>query len=641
MHIQGSKFYWLLLPLLMVVFLVLIWDWQWFKPLLERQASAAIGRPVHIGQLQLTLSRQPLIHLERISLANPDGFDLDSAPLATVASVVLRVDLADLFKHRLRIVSLDIDRPRGDLRTAANGVRNWQFRLAPPEPTSQPTSQPWLIAVEQLAIHDGEITLLDAQLKADLYIAIRTDSASADGEHLLHATASGSYDNQPIKLQFIGGSILRLRSPENPYPVDFIAESGDTRIALKGSLLDPLQFAGAKLRLLLQGKDLAALYAFVKLPLPNTPPYQLQGDLDYQASRVYFRNFKGLMGESDLAGSLSVLMRQPRPLLEAHIQSEQLRLVDLSGLIGGKPDGSQKIPRSDGRLLPATPVNLPKLHSADVNLEFVGAHIVGEKTPFDSLRFKLNIDDGVLRVSPADFGVGPGVLRLYATLDPRGENLGLNASAELQRLDVARLMAASGYHGSGRLGGYAKLKSTGNSAAELLGRGNGELKLAMTGGDFSALLLDLSGLDFGNALIAALGIQKRTEVRCLVGDFALKDGLLDTRSFVLDTGNTNLVLDGQANLRDETLAMNITTRPKRANIGRLKAPIHISGSFADPKLRPDLLSLGLRSAAAIALGTLLTPLAALLPTLQLGLGEDHDCKALLAAAEVATPAAGG
>ena len=41
----------------------------------------------------------------------------------------------------------------------------------------------------------------------------------------------------------------------------------------------------------------------------------------------------------------------------------------------------------------------------------------------------------------------------------------------------------------------------------------------------------------------------------------------------------------------------------------------------------------MRGEVAMALGVLLTPLAALLPTLQLGLGEDHDCGDLVRAAQ--------
>lgn len=625
---------WPLLPLLVLLLAVLLWDWNWFRPLLERQASKAVNRSVLIDDLAVRLGWQPEVRLTGITLGNPEGFAAEAPPLAAIQRVDIRFGIRELLDRRVQIALLEIDQPQASLRQNPKGLRNWPFDL----PASDPKAKPWNVQIETLRIHQGRFSLVDTLLATEIEGTVGTHESGSQGEGRLLLTVDGRYQGQPLKVRFEGGSALSLRTAENPYPVDLVAESGRSRVALKGSLLDPLQFAGANLRLVLEGRNLAELADLTQLPLPNTPPYKLQGTLDYRARSIQFKAFKGQMGASDLSGDVSVRLLKPRPMLEATVRSAQVRLEDLSGLIGGDPNAPPAAaPNGDGRLLPSTPINLPRLRSADVRFDFDGKRIQGDQLPFDRLAFKLTIDDGVLRASPVDFGIGEGVLRFYATLDPRGEQLGLDATAELRRVDVSRLMQKTGYEGSGRIGGSAAIKSRGRTAAELLGQGDGELKLAMAGGDFSALLLDLSGLDFGNALLSAVGIGKRTEVRCLVGDFELKQGLVQTRSFVLDTGNTNLLLDGGANLRDETLKLRLSTQPKRANIGRLKAPIHITGRFADPRIRPDLVDLGLRTGAAVALGVLLTPLAAILPTLQLGPGEDRDCQALLAEANTRAP----
>ena len=476
---------WFVLPLLLIALLVALWDWNWFKPLVERQASTALGRSVLIDDLDVTLSWHPDVMLTGITLANPDGFPADAAPLAVIKRIAVRFGIRDLFDHRVRISRLDIDQPVATLATNAKGRRNWPLNLSP----SDPDAKPWDVQIADLTIHEGRYSLIDKALKADISGTIVTAAPNKKGESMILAQAQGLYDGEPFKASFTGDSLLSLRTPQNPYLIDFNAESGSTRVALKGSLLDPLQFAGARLRLMLQGADLSALADFTKLPLPNTPPYKLEGELDYKARRILFNNFKGVMGESDLAGDVSVRLQKPRPLLEATVRSSRLRLQDLSGLIGGNPNAPDATAvGGDGRLLPATPINLPRLQAADVRLDFKGEHIVGDKLPFDRLAFKLAIDDGILKGSPVDFGIGEGTLRFYATLDPRGEQLGLDATAELRRVDVSRLMQKTGYQGSGRIGGFATLKGRGRSAAELLGNGDGQLKLAMAGGNFSANL---------------------------------------------------------------------------------------------------------------------------------------------------------
>ena len=622
----------LLLSLLLILLLVLVWDWNWFKPLLERQASKALGRPVAIAHLDLQLGRQSTIELTDLTLANPDGFAADLAPLARIAHVVVQLQLKDFLDRRLQIVRLDIEQPGLSLHRGLDGLSNWQL------PAPQTDAKPWDVQIAELQVRDGRFKLSDPTLKAEISGLIHTLAPVSGGEPQLLAEASGRYDGAPFDARFTGGSVLSLRDPSNPYPVDFVANSGGTRVALKGTLLDPLQFAGANLSLQLRGPNLTTIGRFTKLPLPNTPPYRLEGRLNVQGRSILFQDFKGLMGESDLAGDVSIQLQKPRPLMKGVVRSRQVRLADLSGLIGGDPNSPPAAAANgDGRLLPSTPISLPHLQAADVQLDFTGESILGDKLPFDRLAFKLSLDDGVMRVAPADFGIGEGALRIHATLDPRGEQLVMDARAELHRVDITRLMAGTSYKGEGRIGGFASLQGKGHSAAELLGNGNGELKLAMAGGNFSSLLLDLAGLDFGNATLSLLGITPRTEVRCMVGDFGLKDGQLSTRNFLLDTGSTNLVLDGGASFKNESLDLRLRTRPKRANVGRLKAPIYIRGSFANPSIKPDLLDVSTRAAAAVALGTLLTPLAALLPTLQFSPGEDRDCKAMLTEAEITPP----
>jgi uncharacterized protein involved in outer membrane biogenesis len=177
------------------------------------------------------------------------------------------------------------------------------------------------------------------------------------------------------------------------------------------------------------------------------------------------------------------------------------------------------------------------------------------------------------------------------------------------------------------------VEGTGGSLAGILGEGNGELKLFMTGGDLSALLVDLSGLEFGNALFSALGLPKKTEVRCLVADFALRQGIMNTRTLLLDTGEANITGKGSINLRVETIDYQLKAEAKHFSIGSLPAPIDITGRLKNPNIAPDAKDLAVRGGIAAGLGALLSPLAALLPTIQLGLGKDNNCDALIRSAQ--------
>ena len=280
--------------------------------------------------------------------------------------------------------------------------------------------------------------------------------------------------------------------------------------------------------------------------------------------------------------------------------------------------------------------NLPKLRSVDFDVHYKGQHIESESTPLDNLVANLKVEDGALSLQPLSFGVGTGAIVLNLKLDGQQDLVHAVADVDFRKVDLSRIMQSTGvFKGAGTIGGSAKIDTSGNSLAQMLGHGDGEMKLFMSGGDLSAVLVDLAGLDFGNTVIAALGIPNRAQLRCLLTDFGLNKGVLDTRTFIFDTSAANVIGSGSINLRDEQVDYKLSTQPKRFSVGSLAAPILIRGALKDPSIHPDPVVLAERGGAAVVLGVFLTPLAALLPTIQLGLGKDHNCDELLATVQTA------
>jgi hypothetical protein len=115
----------------------------------------------------------------------------------------------------------------------------------------------------------------------------------------------------------------------------------------------------------------------------------------------------------------------------------------------------------------------------------------------------------------------------------------------------------------------------------------------------------------------------------MVFDSGLDGGILKTRTLLVDTTEANVIGTGAIDLRKEQISYRITTDPKHFTIGATPAPIDIKGPLKKPAVGPDPVDLGKRVAAASVLGVLLTPLGALLPTIQLGLGDNNDCRTLV------------
>ena len=622
-------------PLLVILLLVLFWDWNWLRPLVEAQASAALGRPVGIGHFDVRLARRPLLVFDNVTIANPDKFPGDKQ-MGKIDRLSVRVDVGSLFHGPIVIPEIAIEHPDFALVQAPSGTENWQFGDPNAKPSGAPQPQ-----IGSLTITAGKIHVVAGKPQANFTMAVETHQSASGGEATLVVDAKGTYANQPVEGKFIGGALLSLRDPAKPYPIDLQAENGDTHVSLKGTVERPMDFAGANVTLDLKGKDLADLYSLTGIPLAPTPAYHLTGKLDYSAAKITFRQFAGTVGSSDLNGDLSVEIRPgDLPLVTGDLTSHKLVMADLAGFIGATPgkadskNDTHQVERAEAaaspKLLPDTPINLPKLRSADIEVKYRGERIESTSTPIDNLSADLSIENGQIRLHPLSFAVGTGQIVLNLGLDAQGPLVHLVGDADFRKVDVSRVMQSTKiFEGAGTIGGQIKIDTTGNSLAAMLGQGNGDVKLFMTGGDISALLIDLAGLDFGNSVLSLLGLPDRAPVRCMIFDAGLTKGDLQSRLFLVDTTEANVVGKGHVDLAQEQVDYQLTTDPKHFSIGAIPAPIDIKGALKNPSIAPDPTVLAERGGAAAVLGVLLTPLGALIPTIQLGLGKDSDCKSLL------------
>ncbi len=623
-----------------VLAVALLWRWDWFTPLVERFASAQLGRPVTVQHLHVQLAENPRLELDGISIANPPDFPAPG-PFASIARLTLTLNAA-AYLHRRAIVvpALEIDQPVVNARALADGRNNWSFPFTGPPADGGGGAG---VRIGDLRIVDGHAHVVDPAFKADFNLAIATAEKTAEHPSQLIVSTTGRYANQPISGHFIGGALLSLRDKSNPYPVDLTVENGPTKITLKGSVADPLAFAGSDLKVALSGQDMANLTALIGVPAPTTPPFHFAGTVTYADGRLHIDDLAGAVGATDLSGSLAMDLAPQRPVIDINLRSRSVDLGDFLGVLGRSPTGAATpgatpqqraaVQRENASpyLIPRAPLDLPRLRAADVTLRFHGGQIAGRFVPLDDVVAEVTVKGGAIHAHPLSFGVGRGRISADITAAPAdGQRIHARSEVDFRQIDLARLMSAThSFGGAGIIGGHATVDGTGASIGDILGGGNGELKLFMTGGDLSALLVDLSGLEFGRALMSALGVPDKTEVRCLVADFMLADGLLSTRTMLLDTQEANVTGSGDINLRDETIAYQLRTEAKHFSIGSLPAPIDISGHLRTPHIAPDAKVMALRGGVAIGLGVLLTPLAALLPTIQLGLGENNNCAVLI------------
>ena len=628
----------IVVPLLLVLF----GTWDWFIPFVDARASAAIGRQVGMQHLHARLGRITTITAEGVHIANPTGFSSpeasDTTNFAQADQLVVQVDVWRYLKgDGLFLPEIAVHRPVIAAIGTADGTTNYLLSLAAPSGetgAADNTASP--PHIDRLVITDGTARIRIAKMRADVDATISTQEL--DGTPKIVVTAKGRYAGQPVDAHFVGDGLLSLELVGRPYEVDTRLQNGATKLHLWGTVQQPLEIRGADLKLDLVGKDMAALYPLTGIPIPPTPSYHVTGHLDYADGRIHFRDFVGDVGNSDLEGTIAVDPRGQRPDIVAMLHSRTVDLADLGGFLGSTPgrtttrdatpEQREQVAKAEAnpRLIPNMTISMPKIQSANIHLTYEGAKIEGHNVPVDNLSAKLDIVDGRIMLHPVSFRLGTGDVAVNATMTPRDARMfRTEADVAIRQFDVSRLLASMGLvKGAGTLGGKAHLDTVGNSLASMLDNGNGAVTVGISGGNISALAVDLSGFEFGAALLSALGLPDRADLQCFIGDLGLQRGTLRIQTFLLDTSEGIVNVAGTINLTDETLALQVKTDAKHFKIGSLPAPIDIGGTLKKPTIKPEVAALGLRAGVAVGLGVIAPPLA-LLPTIQFGVGEHNEC----------------
>ena len=627
---------WIGVPVALLIALAGFWNWDWFIPIIQSRASTAIGRPVTISHLHLRLGRVVTVTADGVVVANPPDWPNGDPPFVSIKSLTIQADAWGYVRgHGLVVPLIGIDGPRVLAAETKDGAANFRLSTGGGGGSS--------LKIGAVQITDGDAHVVIPPLKSDFNAKIETQG---DGDAAkIVVDAKGTYAAQPITARFVGGALLSLRDAKNPWPVEMNVENGPTHVSLDGTLQDPVAFEGADVRLRFNGPDMGLLEPLVGFPIPKTAAYQIAGKLDVHGlDKIRFTDFQGRLGNSDIAGTIeeqpsgTEVKGKTKPVVTMDLRSNRVDLADLNGFIGGTPARSNTAnatreereaaakANASPKLLPDTPISVPRLNWADIHLHYHGAHIEGRNTPLDDLTVALDVVGGRITVHPISFGVGKGQLTGDADLTPEsGKTVHAKIDLRMRNLDVSRMMAATHtFEGAGSVSGVGAIDATGNSLASLLANGNGEVKMAMAGGDLSAVLVDLTGLQFGNALLSALGLPNKTQVQCFVGDLGLQHGILDFKAMTLDTGEGITNVSGNVDLSKETIDLALKTDAKHFSVGSLPTHINISGTFKDPKIRPGA-EVAARAGAAAGLAALFAPLA-ILPTIQFGTSEAEDAR---------------
>ena len=622
-----------------------LFDWNRLKGPLQRAASAHLGRPVTLaGPVNVRLwSRTPTVTLADLTIGGP-SWEADR-PVAKIERLTLQLELRAVLSGHLVLHRVEVLKPQLYLHQEKSGRANWTAENRAPtnEPAPPPTHIP---AMRDLLIESGRIELLDElrHLKLKGTIEARDQGGPTDTRPF-RVYGTGTINHEPFKLGAFGGALIGI-SPQRPYPFKLTISAGENDIAAEGQVIEPFNLGKLDLKVHAHGRDLAELYYLTQLALPNSPPFDLTVQVVRDGQHVAARDIRGTLGKSDIRGRVDIDASHKRPFLKAQLASQHLFLRDLGAVTGAKagagasldnaapaqPSAAPNVaPRA---LFPDARLQVDRVRAMDAELDFRATSIEAGSVPFTQVAAHVHVRQGKLTIDPLQFALPQGLLKGTVRLDARGAEPAVHLELQATNIKLDQLKGRSPDAEpplDGLLQARVVLNGHGDSVHQLMSHASGTLTAIVPHGDIRSAFAELTGVDVAEGVGLLLKKpDERAPIRCGVARFDISDGVARAQSLVFDTQKVLITGRGELQLASEQLNLTIEGQPKKPRLVRIRAPVKVDGPLRAPAFHLEGGHLLKQGSIAAALGTVLSPIAAILAFVDPGLAKDQDCAQLLA-----------
>ena len=151
-----------------------------FRPKIESEATNALGRPVTLGNLSLSML-SGTVGIDNISIADDPSFS--KSPFVTAKSLSVGVKLMPLiFSRELNVTEIVLNEPQITLLKATNG--KWNFSSlggtnagGAPQPDQSGAATPQNFSVAKLEIKDGKLSVgkANSTAKPQVYDSVNAE----------------------------------------------------------------------------------------------------------------------------------------------------------------------------------------------------------------------------------------------------------------------------------------------------------------------------------------------------------------------------------------------------------------------------------------------------------------------------------
>lgn len=581
----------------------------------ERLIAFVYDRTGRILTIESDIGIQLLPQLEvsvgRATLSNAEG--AADEHMIEMDGLDAGLDWLSLFKGKVEITRFDLVRPVVNLEIDTGGRNNWA--LAPAAVIAAEGNTPDTASGRIPDISLGKVRFIEGLVRyrdrqsgqayelSEINAELRLDSLDTP----LNIHGSFVFQDEPMSVN------LTIADPtafnrKLTTPLIFKLTSRLFDFDLRGDLESASQFEfdGDSV---IDIPSLRELAAWTGSPISGDKgfgPLSLKGHLAAKQGLLKFDNasvsFDGMNG----SGSLSVKTSGKRPFVDGRLDVDRLDLAQYESE-GTKSETS----RSERRDWSDRELDFALLRTFDGDLEISAGSVTTRKLELGKSKIDAKLRNGLLTAELSDFNAYEGTGIGSFTLDARQKAARFNGDIAFNAIQSQPLVKAflerDALQGVGDI--IIQIEGNGASQASIMSglSGSGELRLndgKLLGADLAAMLGILSSFQQqpqqenseqnaeqstgeGDAqLQEQSGESKATDFVEMGGTFAINNGILSSRDFLLINEGLSLVGDGYLDFGGQTI--NFRLRPGRnLEDGGLDVSICVRGPWHDISFEID------------------------------------------------------
>jgi uncharacterized protein involved in outer membrane biogenesis len=399
----------------------------------------------------------------------------------------------------------------------------------------------------------------------------------------------------PVELKGTFSGEGGLKAPVN---IDVSLTSDGVDASLTGSVSDLLNATGIDLGFDVKAESLAKAGNLTGIPSRSPDSVSMTGRLLTEEKTYRLSGFHLSAGKLDTKGDMAY---QPPPTPEDRPRvSGRLQISDLDfsermlakGDPAAEPADKTKPPvkkseqKKGGRkekVFPTDPLPFNLLKSVDAEFEVIAERLASPQLEMKDFSAKIELDKGLLRLTPVKADIGNGSLNGSLTLDAA-------ESPSILDIDI-RIRDASLRNLSGRINFLVDLTGSGDSVSAIMAGLNGLVELDINELTLQNNLVTEFGSGFLNFLNPFQKSEETTQVICAVALFKVEDGIADAnRKIVAQMKDVTWLGGGKINLKTEEISLGISPRSRKLldiDMGELATLGYLGGTLAQPKVEID------------------------------------------------------